>query len=495
MIYSSPDFILLCLLTWVGYILFPQKGVRLSLLLVSSLLFISWSGLLHLLVFLGVVTVAWIPICLSHTTPARTQRVITWAISAIGLNLIVWKYLPWIYSEVSRIFPVLQGTETFSLPLPLGISFFTLQGIAFLIDFRRNQIPAPTAPLYLLFKGFFAQLVAGPIVRHDQLMPQLQSLRSPQARDCVFGLSLFVMGMAKKLLIADRISPYVDTVFATPSAFNRTTLCLAALGYTVQIWGDFSGYTDMGRGAARLFGFHLPENFLSPYFSIKPSEFWRRWHITLSQWIRDYLYTPLALAAHRKSRWHFLGAVILTMVLVGLWHGANWTFVVFGFYHGSLLVLERGIITNRQLQRLRCLAPRWVTVLSCWLLFFFATVMGMVLFRSESIAQASEYFGSLVLTPGDAGVANSQGFSILAATILTLVLHAIFYYSFIKGDWIFLSWFGKKLEGVFERSRVEPEKIAEWVGYGTGAVTALIWVATLFFRSTSYSPPFIYFQF
>ena len=180
------------------------------------------------------------------------------------------------------------------MPLPVGISFFTLQSIAYMVDYSRGQTEFVSLPVYALFKSFFAQLLAGPIVRGSQLNPQLKVLRRAEPAEISLGVSLFVLGFVKKMVVADRVAYFVDAVFSSPQNFGRYALLKALLGYTVQIWADFSGYTDMGRGAALILGIRLPENFLSPYFSQSPSEFWRRWHITLSTWITDYIFTPLA---------------------------------------------------------------------------------------------------------------------------------------------------------------------------------------------------------
>jgi len=262
-------------------------------------------------------------------------------ISVMALHLFFWKYAPRLSGEVIKIYPDFLGGNKLILPLPVGISFFTLQGIAYLIDFARGAASFIPFKEYTLFKSFFAQLVAGPIVRVHELLPQLRKLRTPSLDDISIGLSFFCMGFFKKIMIADRCAPLVNQAFANPGAFSRQNLIIAVLGYAAQIWADFSGYTDMGRGVARILGIHLPENFLSPYLEKSSSEFWTRWHITLSQWIRDYIYIPMG--GNRGSRFHSSLTLLAAMAISGVWHGANWTFLIWGLYHGLLLIGQRAI--------------------------------------------------------------------------------------------------------------------------------------------------------
>ena len=226
------------------------------------------------------------------------------------------------------------GAPVAGVLLPIGISFYTFHTMSYTIDVYRREIPASRSPLdFALFIAFFPVLVAGPILRAKQFLPQLQQQRvtlqfSPSI------LFLFLRGLAKKVLVADNVARLVDNVFYDPSPWPSVVIWIATLGFAVQIYCDFSGYSDMARALARLFGFEIPLNFDHPYAAANPREFWRRWHISLSTWLRDYLYIPLG-----GNRHHHIRNLMITMILGGLWHGASWNFVLWGAMHGLLLAL------------------------------------------------------------------------------------------------------------------------------------------------------------
>src|SRR3569832_1691301 len=224
--------------------------------------------------------------------------------------------------------------------LPLGISFFTFQKIAFLVDAYRGEIGRLNLLDFALFVSFFPQLIAGPIVHHSEVMPQFRRIGTAAVKLAPVGLTLFALGLAKKVLLADTAARYATPLFdaaAAGKALDFTAAWSAALTYTAQLYFDFSGYSDMAIGAALLFGIRLPINFNSPYQATSIIDFWRRWHITLSRFLRDYLYIPLG--GNRRGEPRRLLNIIVTMAIGGLWHGANWTFVLWGTFHGLLLVV------------------------------------------------------------------------------------------------------------------------------------------------------------
>ncbi|HSO50062.1 MAG TPA: MBOAT family protein, partial [Acidimicrobiia bacterium] len=231
--------------------------------------------------------------------------------------------------------------------LPVGISFYTFQTLSYTIDvYRRHLEPEASLTRFALFVAFFPQLVAGPIERARHLLPQLRNLPStPRQIDWSGSSKLIVRGLFRKVVIADGLAPLVNEVFATPGRYGSITVALGVIAFSLQIYGDFAGYTDIARGTARLFGVDLMENFKAPYLSRGFSEFWRRWHISLSTWLRDYLYLPLG--GSRGGRLATSRNVMLTMLLGGLWHGAAWGFVVWGGLHGVYLVVERWVLRDR----------------------------------------------------------------------------------------------------------------------------------------------------
>ncbi|MBI3288271.1 MAG: MBOAT family protein [Elusimicrobia bacterium] len=288
---------------------------------------------------MAVFLASWLAAASAQRWPRWRRPWIYAGVSIMAAHLCFWKYAPSVVAAIQRACPAFWGGAKLALPLPLGISFFTLQGIAYLVDYERGDAKFMSLREYILFKSFFAQLIAGPITRARELLPQLEHLTRPSEADLADGLALFSLGLLKKLVIADRMDLVADAVFSSPGQFGRAALLAGLVGYAVQIWADFSGYTDMGRGCARMLGIRLPENFLSPYLARSPSEFWRRWHITLSEWIRDYIYKPLGGGRGGPAR--ALGVLVLTMAVSGLWHGSSLTFLLWGLYHAGLLAVER----------------------------------------------------------------------------------------------------------------------------------------------------------
>jgi alginate O-acetyltransferase complex protein AlgI len=281
--------------------------------------------------------------------------------------------------------PAAHASRWFEVVLPAGISFYTFQTLSYIIDVWRGQAPAERNFVrFAGFVSFFPHLVAGPMTRHHQLIPQLARIAAtgidPRWQAGIF---LFCVGLAKKVLIADRLGNLIDPLLLPPVALDMPRAWLALFGYAFQIYFDFSGYSDMAIGLGRLFGIELPQNFNSPYKAVSPRDFWRRWHMTLSFWLRDYLY--ISLGGNRCSEARQRVNIMVTMVLGGLWHGANWTFAAWGTWHGALLVLHRALPAWD-----RALSPFWQRNLT-----FGLVTLGWVFFRAESFGHAGQWFASL----------------------------------------------------------------------------------------------------
>ncbi len=308
----------------------------------------------------------------------------------------------------------------YDLILPAGISFFTFQSMTYTIEtYRRNLKPCHSPRDFLLFVAFFPQLLAGPINRAAHLLPQFAQRVRATALDFETGLAQFALGAVKKMVISDQIAPHVDLIFASPGSYDGITLLQGALGYALQIYCDFSGYSDMAIGCARMMGFRFMENFQMPYSSVTITEFWRRWHISLSTWLRDYLYFPLG--GNRRGTPRMYVNLMVTMLLGGLWHGASWNFVVWGALHGGALAIHKAWTGWDPLASLKGHAVFRVV----WNLFSRSLTLGVILlgwvfFRAQSWTAATEYLGRMVTwTSAGNRFISPYILAALAAVVLT----------------------------------------------------------------------------
>ncbi len=322
------------------------------------------------------------------TGPARQAA----AVIAIAGNLSVLLYFKYAGFLVSNLNALGAGLAVPSIVLPLGISFITFQKIAYIADVYRGKAKNHGLLRFALFVSFFPQLIAGPIAHHAEILSQLQRSLRIRAADVAAGLSLFAIGLFKKVMIADRVSWAADAGFgaaAHGSHLTFTSAWAAAFAYTIQLYFDFSGYSDMACGLGLMFGIRLPINFFSPYKAASIIEFWRRWHMTLSRFLRDYLYIPLG--GNRRGPWRRCLNLLITMALGGLWHGAGWTFVLWGAYHGTLLLINYAWRAVRPWRPPGSAGGR----IAATALTFIAVVVGWVLFRAESIRIALSVLASM----------------------------------------------------------------------------------------------------
>ncbi len=328
-------------------------------------------------------------------TDDRTKRKI-YIYSSVFWNLgvlFLFKYYNFFIDEFATLFSLQDGEYGFSslnLILPVGLSFYTFQTMSYTIDVYKERI-SPTKNIlnFLCYVSFFPQLVAGPIEKAADLLPQFNSKRKFQVENVKEGLRQILWGLFKKMVIADNAARIVTLVFAGPEEYGSLTLLFGALMFFFQIYGDFSGYSDIAIGTARLFGFKLSKNFNIPYLARSSTEFWQRWHITLTRFFNDYVYFPI-ISKNIRSTARRNYAIFLTMVLIGLWHGANWTFILFGGLQGLLIILERTPLSKGRKSSLfhKNLVPRPIGIL---LTLVFITA-SCVLFRSQNIAEAGYIF-------------------------------------------------------------------------------------------------------
>ncbi len=345
MLFCSTVFLVFFLVVFAVYWSLPWERARVWLLVGASLYFYaSWNRWLALVVLASSTIDYFLALGIDATSVRGRKRLLAAVSITANLGLLCYfKYVNFFLSSLEESLRAAGASVSFPLLkviLPIGISFYTFEAINYVVDVCSGRIKAERNLVnFLLFILFFPHLVAGPIVRSRDFLPQI---RRPKRWDWVraqVGLGFFLMGMFKKLVIADRMALFVDPVFADPAAFGVRAHWRAVIAYALQIYGDFSGYTDMAIGTAHLLGYRLSRNFDMPYFAANVSEFWRRWHISLSSWLRDYLFIPLG--GSRASQWRTCRNLLITMTLGGLWHGASWTFVVWGLLHGLLLIVHR----------------------------------------------------------------------------------------------------------------------------------------------------------
>ena len=420
MLFNSIPFALFFAFVLISYKVAPPKR-RNSVLLASSLIFYSlWipSYLILLLVDLWVNYALMRAMVVSERPKIFLAASITFTLGLLG-------YFKYAALFIETLSPLLSSGFGWSpeIPrifLPLGISFYSFQIISLSIDtYRRNIEAVSSFSRYALFISFFPQLIAGPILRGSEFLGQLELGGAMSRERNRRGLWLIASGLVKKIVFADfLLAPFVDHIFSTPDIGSAPFHLIAAYSFAFQIYFDFSGYSDMARGMALLLGFEIPMNFLEPYLARNPSEFWRLWHITLSRWLRDYLFT---LGGASRSRLRSARNLFLTMLLGGMWHGAAWTFALWGAYHGALLLLHRALVAP-----LSRLEPRGAFAKKLWhglcvVVMFQLTCIGLIVFRSASFADAQDLYLSLFTS------SYFEGWPVMQTTIVTLciALHPI----------------------------------------------------------------------
>ena len=354
-----------------------------------------------------------------------------WLLLSLATNLgllFTFKYFNFFNDQVASLYSMMGLEYTISelsVLLPVGISFYTFQTLSYTIDLYKGQIePEKHFGKFALFVAFFPQLVAGPIERAKSLLPQFHKDHDFDYNRFVSGLKLMVWGLFKKVVIADRLAVFVDVVYNTPTEHSSATLVLATYFFAFQIYCDFSGYSDIAIGAARVMGYDLMLNFSRPYFARNVSDFWKRWHISLSTWFRDYVYIPLGGNRVSVPKWYI--NLIITFLVSGLWHGANWTFVAWGALHGGYLVLailKDKVLTDSGLQNWLTRNPKFDWFLDIFITFNLS-VFAWIFFRANSIGDAFYVIGTLPsFNPFDIylGTSSTFGYAMIGLCILLLV--------------------------------------------------------------------------
>lgn len=307
----------------------------------------------------------------------------------------VCKYMNFFIKAFANAFHI-DGIHTLKIILPLGISFYLFQALSYVLDVRKGIIPAEKDFLKLsVYISFFPQITSGPIVKAHDFLPQLDYIHQIKKENVYSGIQLFVLGLTKKVVLADRMGLAVNTVYSAPLAYNRISIVGAIIGYSLQIYCDFSGYSDMAIGVARILDFNLGKNFDLPYLAKNPSDFWRRWHISLSSWFRDYIYIPLG--GSRKGKAKTYRNLFVTMLLSGIWHGANWTYIIWGGLHGIASMIHKAFCDNLG-KKTNSVNPL-ICCINIMLNYIFVALLWIV-FRADNVGQVVQILSGLFRTSG-----------------------------------------------------------------------------------------------
>ncbi|MCY2930934.1 MAG: MBOAT family protein [Planctomycetota bacterium] len=443
MLFQTHEFLCLVAVVLAGMVLLRTGRWQVLVLLAASYVFYMTWNPTFIVLLLGTTLTTYACGRAMARWPSRRSRV-AWLAATCAFNLgvlAVYKYLDFFITSIHQI-GRLAGHEP-SLPLaglalPVGISFFTFQAMSYIIDVFRGQQPAEKNVFkFALYVAFFPTLLAGPILRAPQFLPQLDRPIDFHGDQLRSGCNKFLVGLVKKILIADQVSPLVRAVFVSPQGLPSAAIWIGTVAFAVQIYCDFSAYSDMAIGTGRILGFDIPKNFNYPYASRSLTEFWRRWHIALSSWLRDYLYIPLG--GNRSGRLGVYRNLLITMGLGGLWHGAGWNFLAWGLYHGTVLSLERALgLGGKKKGQASPIAGRskpWMATagkILSWLVTLYVILLGWLLFRVSGwhnmiycVRKFVAFDFSFSLSA--MGLGNANPFVSLSLLVLFLAVHAFSY--------------------------------------------------------------------
>ena len=481
MLFNSISFAIFLPIVFFLYWFITNKNLKLQnlLLLVASYYFYAcWDWRFMFLLMFSTFLDYYTGLKIEESKNQNLRKFWLWLSVGINLGFLgFFKYYNFFaesFAEMLQNFGLQVNPWTLKVILPVGISFYTFHGLSYVLDIYFKRIKAERNFVeYAVFVSFFPLLVAGPIERATHLLPQIKVKREFSYEKAVDGMRQILWGLFKKMVIADNCAVFANQIFANSATASGSELVLGALFFTFQIYGDFSGYSDIALGTARLFGIDLLRNFAFPYFSRDIAEFWRRWHISLSSWFRDYLYIPLG--GSKGGNWMRIRNTFAIFLVSGFWHGANWTFIIWGFLNALFIMPSIILKTNRnnlEIVAMNKLIPSLRDVFNI-LLTFSLTVFAWIFFRAESVHHAIEYI---------VGIFNASLFTIpdvKTAAYATLILIAFF---------MLIEWIGREHQFALQDFLVKKPRFIRWLFYGF-----IILLIGLFLQT--HETPFIYFQF
>ena len=452
----------------LNWILMRHPGRWQVLMLVSGYVFYAWwDWRFAFLLAASTLANQMFAVSVSKSKDQQRRKLILALAVIANLSLLGWfKYFNFFTTSAANMLGrvgIDWAAPAVTTVLPVGISFFTFMALSYVIDAYRGTFQPTSLSKFAVFLSFFPHIVAGPIVRPAELVPQFESPRDPRRIDASRAFFLIAGGMFKKVVIAGEMAKLADPVFTSPGTHSAPEVIIGIYAYAIQIYADFSGYTDMAIGLALLLGFKFPLNFNRPYSAEGLRDFWQRWHMTLSRWLRDYLYIPLG--GNRKGPSRTSVNLLATMILGGLWHGAAWTFLAWGTLHGAGLVAEHRLAARRQARGARFHPPAWLVRLITLNFVVFAWIF----FRATSFSNAFAVIGRVFSGWGEAGAVSAGSVALIVGMIAIQQL---------RGQ------FGERMMAAFSRFH--------WAAQGAALGVALLFIGAL---SPAGVAPFIYFQF
>lgn len=482
MIFTSFEYVIFLPFVVALFWILP-KPIRLPLLLFASYCFyMSWNAVFVFLIF-GMTVFNWFWGQILHRSTDRRKLVFSLGIITNLLCLGIFKYASFTVQSATTVIGWFGNSPDWSVNiiLPLAISFFIFEFIHYLFEIYRGNKPIDSFILFALFAAFFPTQIAGPIKRYPDFAAQMMEEKKLRLTYFDEGIPLIILGMAKKVLLADNLATFVDMGYKVPGAFSAPELWLIAYAFAFQIYFDFSGYTDIARGSARLFGYNIPINFNMPYFANNVSNFWHRWHISLSTWLRDYLYIPLG--GSRGGKWATQRNLFLTMALGGLWHGASWNFAVWGIYHGLALAIHREFTAFKdQKEQLQKICRSKLFNLISIVFTFHVVCIGWVFFRVTDIGAALKITMKMLSLKSMGSIFHPEKFILLQDHLPVIVIVALIMTVVLALSNLPFSYLSER--GIFNKAPA-PLK---------GVFCAILVMLMVTFLPDG-SQPFIYFQF
>ena len=480
MLFNSFTFAIFLPIVFILYWSIPHRYRWLFLLIASYYFYMSWNPK-YIVLILGTTIISYLAaICIENTDNKRIKQLFLTGVVIASLGILfVFKYLNFCLDSLEELFRIVSiqwSPFTLDLILPVGISFYTFQTMSYVIDVYRGEIKAEKHfGYYAAFVSFFPQLVAGPIERTKNLLPQIKKEQRFLYEKASNGLKLMLWGYYKKIVVADTIAQYVDQVYDNLNDYKGFSLIIVIFFFSIQIYCDFSGYSDIAIGTAKLLGIDLMKNFDVPYLSKSVKEFWKRWHISLSTWFRDYVY--ISLGGNRCSQFKHCLNLLITFLASGIWHGANWTYLVWGGIHGGAQILENALDTP-----IRKMKQKKIGQFLTWLIVFIFCNMTWVFFRAQSISDAVYIFENLF-----AGIWNPLSYFINGFNALGISRWSFVYLSLLIGILTLIDAAGYKYDIItlLGRSNI----LVRW---GCCLIIALL---VVLFSQKGVATEFVYFQF